>query len=123
MAALKMSTTTRNRTIIETSGDDVLPGNGHIESARVFQLSKRRLEPKLLESILGHSDSILCAKFSPGGSMFASGSKDATLRVWDVIRSKNPLKLTTEGGEAMLMHFPLPPLLPVGQPAPALCTA
>jgi WD40 repeat protein len=39
--------------------------------------------------ILGHSDSILCAKFSLGGSMFASGSKDATLRIWDVLHTKS----------------------------------
>eukprot|EP00946_MAST-07B_sp_MAST-7B-sp1_P002695 g2695.t1 len=93
------NTTTRSRTIIETNGDDVLPGKrAHRISSSLSAEQKDALNLNCSNPILGHSDSILCAKFSPGGSMFASGSKDATLRVWDVIRSKNPLSLTTEGG-------------------------
>lgn len=32
-----------------------------------------------------HSDSIWCAKFSPCGLMLATGGKDATLKIWQVV--------------------------------------
>lgn len=42
-------------------------------------------------SMEGHSESVLCASFSPSGNQLASGSGDTTVRLWD-LHTQTPLR-------------------------------
>jgi GTPase SAR1 family protein len=50
---------------------------------------------KLLRTLEGHNDSVNSVAFDPAGKMLASGSYDATVRLWDV--SSGKLLRTLEG--------------------------
>ncbi|KAK2198253.1 bifunctional WD40-YVTN repeat-like-containing domain superfamily/WD40 repeat [Babesia duncani] len=45
-------------------------------------------------SLEGHTEAVLCVEFSPDGSRLASGSGDATVRLWD-LETSTPLKTLT----------------------------
>ena len=62
-AALKMRTRLREADIIEANGDDVLPKRAHRISSSL-SAEQKTLNLNCSNPILGHSDSVLCAKFS-----------------------------------------------------------
>jgi WD40 repeat protein len=75
---------------LETSGEQVadvaFSPNGRIlaiASDRVVELWDVR-ERRLLARLVGHEGPVKCLAFSPDGTRLASGSYDATVRLWDV---------------------------------------
>ena len=51
---------------------------------------------KILDTYRGHTDAITAVAFAPGGTRIVSGSRDKTLRLWDVKNPEKSLKTWTE---------------------------
>jgi hypothetical protein len=46
-------------------------------------------QPRLRDTLgAGHADDVLCVAFAPDGKTLASGSKDTTIKLWDVASEK-----------------------------------
>src|SRR4051812_13681437 len=52
-------------------------------------------EPKLLSTLKGHTDWVYTVAFNPDGKTLASGSRDETIKLWDVVAGKE--KATIKG--------------------------
>jgi WD40 repeat protein len=44
---------------------------------------------RILDTYRGHTDAVIAVAFAPGGKQFVSGSRDRTIRIWDI---KNPAR-------------------------------
>ena len=51
-------------------------------------------------SLEGHTDTVTCVAYSPDGKVIASGSKDKTIHLWDVVAGK--VKFTLQGHSKMV---------------------
>lgn len=58
---------------------------------------KRRCHAEVL-SLLGHTNLVTSVAYSPGGNRIVSGSRDRTVRIWDVRTGKELLKLEGHKG-------------------------
>jgi WD40 repeat protein len=67
---------------------------GCLPMALSSQLSAQ--EPKLRDTLTGHADSVWSVAFSPDGKTLASGSRDETIRLWDVKTGKERATLVVE---------------------------
>jgi WD40 repeat protein len=56
-------------------------------------------EPKLQNTMEGHSEGVYSVAWSPDGKTLASGSYDQTIRLWDVATGKTTATLKTRGGD------------------------
>src|SRR5262249_19575491 len=54
----------------------------------------RAEEAKPRSALQGHTDMVQCVAFSPDGKILASGSRDRTIKLWDVASGKNTATLT-----------------------------
>jgi WD40 repeat protein len=51
---------------------------------------------KILDTYRGHTDAVTAVAFAPGGTRFVSGSRDKTVRLWDVKNPEQSLKTWSE---------------------------
>jgi WD40 repeat protein len=69
------------------------------KSAEV-RVRTRRLRQELLSKpravLKGHTDEVLGVAFSPDGNILASGSKDGTVRIWDLASKQELVRLVPE---------------------------
>jgi ribosome assembly protein 4 len=74
---------------LKLSGEKVL-------RVRYHPLAQFRIRPvtRCSASMEGHTGPILCAAFSPNSTLLATGSGDATVRIWDVLSGMPSLVLT-----------------------------
>ena len=56
-------------------------------------------EPKLQNTMKGHSEGVYSVAWSPDGKTLASGSYDETIRLWDVATGKTTATLKTRDGD------------------------
>jgi WD40 repeat protein len=72
-------------------GPQLTPQSGNVPSPQSAQepTPQPAQEPSLRDTLKGHQDWVLCVAFSPNGKQLASGSKDDTIKLWDVATGQN----------------------------------
>ncbi len=68
-------------------------------AALVLVFSASAAEPKLRNTLRGHTWVVYSVAYSPDGKTLASGSSDRTVRLWDVATGKNAAILEARGGD------------------------
>jgi ribosome assembly protein 4 len=68
-----------------------------------------RIKPvtRASSTLEGHSEAVLCTAFSPNGQLLASGSGDATVRMWD-LNTECP-EATYEGHKGWVLYVAFSP--------------
>ena len=66
-------------------------------------------KPSCMRTIKGHKMPITCMSFDTSGSMYATGSSDKSVRVWDVSKGYCTHSFREHSGVVTGVHFP-PPL-------------
>ncbi|HKM90593.1 MAG TPA: protein kinase, partial [Candidatus Acidoferrales bacterium] len=59
----------------------------------------------LLETLVGHAESVLSVAFSPNGRLLASGSSDNTINLWDVSSGRSVRQLIGHKGQVFGVAF------------------
>jgi WD40 repeat protein len=73
-----------------------------LESTALIQRTK---DNQTVSRLLGHSDSIYAAAFSPDGTKVATGSADKSAIVWDLASGKPLVALKGHGGSVQAVKF------------------
>ena len=83
-------------------------------TAKVWQLGEQdarvvrpSLTYKLLLTLVGHSNTVMCVTYSPQGYWIATGSKDNTVRIWDAKSGR--LVKTLEGHDGWVLDVAFSP--------------
>jgi len=71
------------------------------------RIGRPSLTYKLLLTLAGHSNTVMCVTYSPQGHWIATGSKDSTARIWDA-ESGHPIK-TLEGHDGWVLDVAFSP--------------
>jgi len=79
------------------SGDGLLASVGDNNLVKIWDIS----EGKCIKTLSGHSNSVQAVAFSLDGQTLVSGSKDCTIRVWN-INQEEPLLYTLSGHNAWI---------------------
>lgn len=66
-------------------------------SRKSLEIEKRHRKRDPLCSWPGHTASVFCCAFSPDGQKVASGSRDGTIRLWDVPRDETVISAVAKG--------------------------
>jgi WD40 repeat protein len=61
--------------------------------------------PQASVDLVGHSDSVVSAKFTPDGSLIATGSYDSTIRLWSAVDGSLVSVIEETGSEIEVMAF------------------
>jgi len=65
---------------------------------RLWSLARPDHPTTLGRPLTGHTDTLLATAFSPDGRTLATGSCDATIRLWDLATGQTTTILTPRGG-------------------------
>jgi len=91
-------------TIFRVPGLDPAPGaEGRIPTGDV--VARLLSQPGNQPQVTGHTDSVLCLGFDPAGRVFASGSNDKTVILWDVPEFRPRTVLRGHTGDVRALAF------------------
>ena len=89
----------------DPTGPRLAVGGGWLREPGYVAIWDVSAEPKMLNRLRGHTDSISCLAFHPGGQRLASGSDDMIVRIWDTVTGMEAMALAGHRHEVTALNF------------------
>ncbi|HMP80432.1 MAG TPA: hypothetical protein PKD54_13340, partial [Pirellulaceae bacterium] len=86
-------------------GPRLVVGGGWLRDPGYVAIWDVSAEPKMLNRLRRHTDSISCLAFHPGGQRLASGSDDMIVRIWDTVTGMEAMALAGHRHEVTALNF------------------